>query len=204
MPTKIDLYFDFISPYAYLASNVLPRLAAENNASIDYRPINLVALMKTVGNRPTTIECKNKFDYAMIDLQRWATRYGVTFAPNPFWQRIDFAILGRGLLVAKDEDRGRDYVDAVYPAIYGCPIDLSERSALVSVLNKARFDGARLVEQATSAEYAARLEKSTAAAAERGVFGSPTMFVDGEMFFGNDRLDFLAEALRSRALLADA
>jgi 2-hydroxychromene-2-carboxylate isomerase len=204
MPAKIDFYFDFISPYAYLASTVLPRLAAENGASIDYQPVNLIQLMKMVGNRPTTIECKNKLDYAMTDLQRWATRYGVSFAPSPFWQSIDFATLGRGLLVAMDENKGPGYVDAVYPAVYGRPADLSQRAELIGVLNKAGFDGPRLLERAGSAEYAARLEKSTAAAAERGVFGSPTIFVDGKMFFGNDRLDFVADALRSTMALGDA
>lgn len=64
------------------------------------------------------------------------------------------------------------------------------------MLDKAGFDGARLLNGAKSADYVARFEKSTNAAAERGIFGSPTMFVGGEMFFGNDRLDFVAAALQ--------
>jgi 2-hydroxychromene-2-carboxylate isomerase len=199
MPADIDFYFDFVSPYSYLASIVLPRLAAEHAASIRYRPFVLLDLMKIVGNRPTTLECKNKGVYAMTDLQRWAKNYRVSFAPNPFWQSIDFAELGRGVFVALDDGREAGYVNAVYPAVYGRPVDLSKRSELIGVLDKAGFDGSRLFERAGSAEYVARLEKSTAAAAERGVFGSPTMFVGGEMFFGNDRVDFVAEALRSAA-----
>jgi 2-hydroxychromene-2-carboxylate isomerase len=199
MPVEIDFYFDFISPYSYLANIALPRLAAEHGASISYRPFGLFELMKIVDNRPTTLECKNKGVYAMTDLQRWARSYQVDFAPSPFWQSIDFAELSRGMLVALDDGREADYVNAVYPAVYGRPVDLGQRSELIGVLDKAGFDGARLLDRTKSAPYAARLDKCTAAAAQRGVFGSPTVFVGGEMFFGNDRLDFMAETLRSAA-----
>ena len=199
MTAQIDFYFDFISPYSYLASAMLPRLAAEHGASINYKPFVLIELMKMVGNRPTTIECKNKGVYAITDVQRWARRYGVDFAPSPYWPGIDFALLGGGLLVALDEGRGAAYVEAVYPAVYGRPVDLGQRSLLIGVLEKAGFDGARLIERAKSPDIVARLEKNTATAAERGVFGSPTMFVGGEMFFGNDRFDFMTEALRAAA-----
>jgi 2-hydroxychromene-2-carboxylate isomerase len=199
MPVQIDFYFDFISGYSYLASVALPTLAAERAATISYRPFGLLDLMKIVGNRPTTLESKNKGDYAMTDIQRWAKRYGVPFALNPAWQRIDFAMLGAGLIVASDEGRANDYVNAIYPAVYGEPRDLGQRSELIDVLDKAAFDGAGLLARAQSPAYVERLAKGTNEAAARGVFGSPTMFVDGKMFFGNDRLDFVAEALRAAA-----
>jgi 2-hydroxychromene-2-carboxylate isomerase len=199
MPVTIDFYFDFISPYSHLANAALPPLAASQHASIDYRPFCLLDLMKIVGNRPTTLECRNKGVYAMTDLQRWAKRDRAPFAPNPFWSSIDFAELGRGAFVAIDDGKGAEYVDAVYSAVFGEPRDLSRRSELLGVLDMAGFDGGRLLERAASAEYVDRLERSTQAAAERGVFGSPTMFVGDEMFFGNDRLHFLTEAVRSAA-----
>jgi 2-hydroxychromene-2-carboxylate isomerase len=80
MSRRIDFYFDFPSPYAYLAHTQLPRIAAEHGATIDYHPFRILELMKIVGNRPTTIECKNKGKYAGTDLQRWVTRYKVDFA----------------------------------------------------------------------------------------------------------------------------
>jgi 2-hydroxychromene-2-carboxylate isomerase len=199
MPAQIDFYFDFVSPYSYLASTILPRLAVEHTASISYQPVRLLDLMNIVGNRPTTIECKNKAIYVMADLQRWAKTYQVSFAPNPYWKSIDFAALGRGALVAVDEGRDADYVNAVYRAIWSDALDLSQRPVLIRALDGAGFGGARLLERADSAEYIAKLEKNTRSAAHRGVFGSPTMFVGEEMFFGNDRLDFVAEAVRAAA-----
>jgi 2-hydroxychromene-2-carboxylate isomerase len=199
VPAAIDFYFDFVSPYSYLASAVLPRLAAEHGSSIRYRPFCLVDLMKIVGNRPTTIECKNKGVYALADLQRWARRYQVSLTLNPHWQRIDFAELGRGALVAIDAHQGAEYIEAVYSAVWADALDLTQRSMLMGVLDKAGLDATRLLEQADSEDYVAKFNQSTAAAAERGIFGSPTMFVEDEMFFGNDRLDFMTEALRSAA-----
>ena len=199
MTRTIDLYFDFPSPYAYLAHTQLPRIAAEHGAAIVYHPFRILELMKIVGNRPTTIECKNKGKYAGADLQRWTKRYKVDFARNPHSKSFDFAELGRGALAAIEDGRGAEYVTAVFAALWGKPEDLSQRSVLIDVLNRAGFDAQRLLERASADNILNRLEPETNAAAERGVFGAPTIFVSDQMFFGNDRLDFVAEALRSVA-----
>ena len=199
MPVQLEFYFDFISAYSYMASTQLPRLTADHGIIVRYHPFTLIALMQQVGNRPTTLECRNKGVYANTDLQRWARLYQVDYVPTPYWQRIDFAELGRCALVAIEDGRGADYVRAVYAALFGEPLDLSQRPVLLGVLDRAGLAGTRLLERAAAPECAARLERNTAAAAERGVFGSPTLFVGEEMFFGNDRLDFVAEALRVAA-----
>ena len=98
MTAEIEFFFDFISPYTYLAHLGLRRLGATRGATVRYRPIVLIDLMAQVGNRPTTLESANKGAYAMIDLQRWAQRDGVEFAPNPHWQSLDFGLLGRGAM----------------------------------------------------------------------------------------------------------
>jgi 2-hydroxychromene-2-carboxylate isomerase len=199
MTRTIDFYFDFPSPYAYLAHTQLPRIAAERDAAVTYHPFRILELMKIVGNRPTTIECKNKSKYASADLQRWTKRYKVDFARNPHSKTFDFAELDRGALVTIADGRAAEYVTAVFAAIWGKPEDLSQRSVLIDVLNTAGFDAQRLLERASENAVIAQLESETKAAAERGVFGAPTMFIGDQMFFGNDRLDFVVEALRSAA-----
>ena len=199
MTRTIDFYFDFPSPYAYLAHTQLPRIAADHGATIAYHPFRILELMKIVGNRPTTIECKNKNVYAGADLQRWTKRYKVDFARNPNSKSFDFAELDRAALVAIGDGRGAEHVTAISTATWGRPADLSQRPVLLDVLAKAGLDGARLLERASGADVVAKLEAATTAVAERGVFGAPTIFVGDQMFFGNDRLDFVAEALRSAA-----
>ena len=197
MTRTIDFYFDFPSPYAYLAHTQLPSIAAEHGATIGYHPFRILELMKAVGNRPTTIECGNKRQYSSADLQRWTNRYKVDFARNPHSKSIDFAELGRAALVAIEDGRGAEYVTAIFTAIWGRPVDLSQRSVFMDVLDSAGLDGRQLLERANAENIIAKLEAETAAAAARGVFGAPTIFVGDQMFFGNDRLDFAVEALRS-------
>jgi 2-hydroxychromene-2-carboxylate isomerase len=150
--------------------------------------------MKIVGNRPTTIECKNKGEYARADVGAWAARYKVPFRRNPNLRSFDYAALGRGALVAIDQGRGADYVDAVYRAIWAGEQNLADTTVLAGLLDQAGFDGAMLPREAAGAEYVERLDRQTSEAAERGVFGSPTFFIHDQMFFGNDRLDFVIEA----------
>ena len=197
MTRTIDFYFDFPSPYSYLAHTQLPKIAAEHGATVAYHPFRILELMTIVGNRPTTIECRNKGKYAGADLQRWTKRYNVDFARNPHSKSFDFAELDRGALVAIEDGRGAEYVTAVFAAIWGKPVDLSQRTALIELLDSAGFDARQLHSSCRQRPHVAKLEAETKAAAERGVFGAPTMFVGHQMFFGNDRLDFVAEALRS-------
>ena len=197
MKHTIDFYFDFPSPYSYLAHTQLPRIAAEHSASLTYHPFRILELMKLVGNRPTTIECKNKGKYAGTDLQRWTKRYNVDFARNPHLRSFDFAELDRGAFVAIADGRSAQYVTAVFSGIWAKQADLSQRSVLIDILNRAGFDAPLLLERASTEEITAKLDAATQAAATRGVFGAPTMFVGDQMFFGNDRLDFVVEALRS-------
>jgi 2-hydroxychromene-2-carboxylate isomerase len=197
MTRTIDFYFDFPSPYAYLAHTQLPRIAAEHGAPIVYHPFRILELMKIVGNRPTTIECKNKSKYASADLQRWVKRYKVDFSRNPHSRSFDFAELDRGVLVATEDGRGAEYVAAIFAAVWGKPEDLSQRAVLCDVLSRAGFDGERLLKRASADVMISQLETETNTAAERGVFGAPTIFVGDQMFFGNDRLDFVVDALHS-------
>jgi 2-hydroxychromene-2-carboxylate isomerase len=197
MTRTIEFYFDFPSPYSYLAHTQLPKIAAEHGATVAYHPFRILELMTIVGNRPTTIECKNKGKYAGVDLQRWTKRYNVEFARNPNSRSFDFAELDRGALAAIEDGRGAEYATAVFGAIWGKPVDLSQRAVLSEVLEKAGFNAPQLIQRANHSDIVAKLAAETKAAAERGVFGAPTMFVGQHMFFGNDRLDFVAEALRS-------
>ena len=126
-----------------------------------------------VANRPTTIECKNKSKYAGTDLQRWTKRYNVEFARNPHLRSFDFAELDRGALVAIDDGRGAQYVTAVFSGVWAKPGDLSQRSVLIDILNRAGFDAPLLLERASTDDITAKLDDETQAAAERGSVRRP-------------------------------
>lgn len=193
MSGELAFYFDYRSPYSYLANTQLPGLAAEHGAAIRYNPFDVLGLMKIVGNRPTTVECEAKGRYARNDLARWARRYGVGFARNPSMRSFDFGFLSCVTLAAMTQGQGAACVQAIFNAVWNGADDLSDKAVLGAVLGRAGLAGADLVEQAAlQGEW---LAECTQQAAARGVFGAPTIFVGDEMFFGNDRLDFVREAL---------
>jgi 2-hydroxychromene-2-carboxylate isomerase len=143
-------------------------------------------------------ECKNKLRYAGVDLARWSKRYGVGVRQNPHLREVDTAQLLRGALIASDDGHAEPYVSTVFGALWNGERDLGQATEVIALLNHAGLDGVKLLERAASADVVARLDEATAAAAERGLFGSPSFIVGGELFFGNDRLDFVAAALAAQ------
>jgi 2-hydroxychromene-2-carboxylate isomerase len=197
MPRWIEFYFDFVSPYSYLATTQFAALRAE--AEIVHKPFRLLELMKLVGNRPTTVECQNKSNYARVDIARWAARYGVPYHRNPHMRGFDQDGLRCAALVAIEQGRGDAAVLAIFRALWAGEANLAEPATLAALLGEAGLDGPRVIELSATPEYGRKLESATREAAERGVFGSPSFFVGDQMFFGNDRLDFVAATLQRAA-----
>lgn len=195
---EADFFFDFISPYSYLAQTQLQELAARTGARFRPWPMHLLNLMKIVGNSPTTVLCRNKSKYAGQDIARWSVRYGVPFKFNPHLRGLDHSVTLRGALVAQDLKQEPQYNRAMFAAFWSDAIDLADKAALVRHLEAAGLDAHAILAKAEEPEYAKRLESNTQLAADRGVFGSPTFIVGGDIFFGNDRLDFLEARLTRR------
>jgi 2-hydroxychromene-2-carboxylate isomerase len=190
--SRIEFFFDFVSPYSYLAHSQLPSLGAE----VTYRPMALLKVMDAVGNSPTTILSKAKGAYAMRDLGRWAARYGVPLTASGM-RTNDSAACARAVLAAGRQGKAAEATAAIYHAFWGAGVPLASSWEILAVLDAAGLDIKALEPLMDSPQVVAELEANTREAAERGVFGSPTIFAGGEMFFGNDRLDFV------RAQLAD-
>jgi len=192
---EVDFIFDFVSPYTYLAQTQLPELAARTGARFKPMPMHLLNLMKIVGNTPTTVLCANRLKYAGQDLTRWCARYGVPFKLNPHLRGFDHSVTLRAALVAQDLKQEQQYNSAMFAAFWTDAVNLADKAALVGHLEAAGLDANTILARAEEPEYAKRLEANTQSAAERGVFGSPTFIVGGDIFFGNDRLDFLEARL---------
>ena len=197
MPQAVDFFFDFVSPYTYLAQTQLAALKERTGARFRVWPIHLLNLMKQVGNVPTTVICGNKMKYASRDIARWVSRYGVPFQLNPHVFSGDPTLALKGALVAQKQGVEDAYNRALFDAFWSEGLDVNDRAVLARRLDAAGLDGRALLATADAAEYAERLEENTRLAGERGVFGSPTFIVGEDVFFGNDRLEFLEERLRS-------
>jgi 2-hydroxychromene-2-carboxylate isomerase len=193
---QLEFYFDVGSPAAYLAWTQLPRLAEETGAEIAYRPFLLGGVFQAIGNR-SPMEVAPKGRYMLDDLERFARRYGVPFRHNPHFP-INTLLLMRGAtgVQLRQPERLRAYGDAVYRAIWVDERNLGDPGTAGAVLQDAGFNARELLALAADPEVKDKLKADTQQAVARGVFGAPTFFVGDAMFWGQDRLDFVKEALQ--------
>ena len=194
MEKQVEFYFDFGSPYSYLAYKALPGIAAAHGAQIVWRPMLLGGVFKATGNR-SPAEIPAKANWTRRDMQRWAERYGAAFNHNPYFP-INTLILMRG--AAGMQLRGLDfhkYVEAIFHAMWVEPRNLGEPQELAAALRRAGFDADAFQSLVNDPAVKEQLKKDTEEAVARGVFGAPTFFVGEAMFWGQDRLEFVAEAL---------
>ena len=193
----LEFFFDVGSAASYLAYTQLPKLARETGTTIDYKPMLLGGVFQATGNHsPMTIAAKAR--YVAQDFDRFAKRYGVPIANNPHFPIITLMLQrGATALQLSDPARFLPYLDAVFGAIWVDAKNMNDPATVAGVLSRARFDPTALLAQTQEPQVKDRLKAVTQDAIERGVFGAPTFFVEGQMFWGQDRLDFVKEALQS-------
>ncbi|MNQ62635.1 2-hydroxychromene-2-carboxylate isomerase [compost metagenome] len=187
MTQPIEFFYDFRSPYSYLAFSQL----REMHVDLVMRPMKVLKLMEKVGNVPTTLSCAAKGRYANVDLARWGQRYGITFNPSNM-RANDGEALARAVLAAESAADAAMMTLALYRAIWSEGKTLATTEDIFAVIVGAGVDAAPIAVRIDTPEVVAQLDANTNEAAERG---SPTIFVGDAMFFGNDRLDFVREEL---------
>lgn len=194
MSKQLDFYFDFGSPTAYLAHCRLGQLARQYPLEVHYRPMLLGGVFKATANTsPVTIPAKGKYMLEQ-DLPRFAKRYQVTLNFNPHFP-INTLNLMRGAIAAEQMGCSREYTEAVFDAVWVDGKNMGDPDEVAATLAAAGLDAAALIARSQEPEVKAALIRNTEAAVARGVFGAPTLFMDGEMYFGQDRLDFIEAAL---------
>ena len=188
----IEFLFDVGSPTSYLAWTQLPALAARTGATVTLVPILLGGVFKATGNlSPAAVPAKGR--YMGEDMARFAARYGVPLTMNPFFP-INTLALMRAASAERLAGRLGAYLDAVFPALWVEGRNLGDADELAAVLARAGIDAGDLMARASGDAAKDALKTATEQAIARGVFGAPTFLVGDAMFFGQDRLDFVAEA----------
>lgn len=192
---RAEFFFDFGSPASYLAYTQMDGIAKRTGAEIIWRPMLLGGVFKATGNAsPVTVPAKGK--WMLSDLPRFAKRYGVPYNRNPFFP-VNTLLMMRGAAAYEGAPQFRPYVDAMFKAMWVDAKNMNDMPTAASVLKAAGFDPVEFMAKAESQEAKDRLKATTEEAVTRGVFGAPTTFVGEDMFFGQDRLDFVEEALRA-------
>jgi 2-hydroxychromene-2-carboxylate isomerase len=195
MAKQLDFYFDVGSPAAYLAWTQVPKLAQATGATVNYRPFLLGGVFQATGNR-SPMEVPAKSRWMDVDLQRHAQRYGVPFRHNPHFPINTLALMRAALgLQMRQPDRLLAFGDAIYRAIWVDGRDMNDPAEVGRVLHEAGFDPQAVLALTQDPEVKDRLKTVTQDAVARGVFGAPTFFVGDQMYWGQDRMDFVRDAL---------
>ena len=198
---KVEFLFDFGSPNAYLSHLVIPEIERRQGVKFEYVPVLLGGVFKLTGNRSpaeTNAGIKNKGAYQQIETERFLRRHNITrYKFNPFFP-VNTLMIMRGAVAAEKLGIFERYVDEVYRHMWAEPKKLDDPAVLSSALLESGMPADKLFELVQMPEVKDKLLAQTQRAVERGTFGSPTFFVDGDIYFGKDRLRDVEEAIAAR------
>ena len=199
MSKTIELIFDFVSPNAYLIWQPLKDLAEKHGATIAITPAFLGGMHKLTGNAPPFIrdaDVKGKNEYAMLELGRFVKKHGLSkFKMNPHFPFNTITLLR--MLIALEPARRAEFIELLLPPIWEDGLDVTDADTLGKILQDGGFDAAELFAKTQDAAIKQALIDNTENAVARGAFGIPTMYVDGELYFGKERLGQIDEQLSS-------
>jgi 2-hydroxychromene-2-carboxylate isomerase len=197
MPKKLEFFYDCSSPWTYLAFSKIEEVAARHDAELIWRPILVGGLFNTVNpsvyeGRAKPVPVKAK--YYVKDLRDWAQFYGLKIG-NPTVFPVNSVKAMRGAFVANEHRIIAQYSRRVFESYWGDDRDISQDEVMREIVRDVGLDEKEFFTKITSDEYKAKLRENTEQLIARGGFGSPTIFVEGSMFFGNDRLPLVEHAL---------
>ncbi|RJF70488.1 2-hydroxychromene-2-carboxylate isomerase [Rhodopseudomonas palustris] len=198
MPRQIDYYFSFQSPWAYLGHAPFRQLVETYEVAVTYKPVLLTGLFAETGGLPLAKRHPARQRYRLVELQRWRDKRGVDFKlwPKhwPFDARLADGVVLAALAAGLDPE---PYVQRAFPAVWQSERDLADPAVLIELANAAGLPGDKLVAHAASDQIRAAYEQNRQDAIAADVFGSPSYVLDGEVFWGQDRIELLADALKS-------
>jgi 2-hydroxychromene-2-carboxylate isomerase len=195
MSKTVEFLFDLGSPTTYLAYTQLPAICKQTDSQLIYIPILLGGVFKATGNAsPATIPAKGR--HMIQDLDRYARRYGVPLKFNPHFP-INTLMLMRAVtgIQLHHPERFIAFIDCLFNALWVDGRNLNDPETVAAVLNGNGFDPNEVLALTADETVKATLKDNTEKAVQRGVFGVPSMFIDNQLYFGQDRLDFVLEAL---------
>lgn len=198
MTTTVEFLYDFGSPNAYYSHCVIPEIESRHDVKFEYVPILLGGIFKATNNVSPAVSLQNipnKAAYTQVETTRWLARYPVEkFERNPHFP-VNTLMLMRGATYALDKGFYRDYVDAMFTAMWVDGKKMDDPEVVVQTLHASSLPAEDIVAGVQDPDVKGALITATEEAVSRGAFGSPTFFVDGDMYFGKETLRDIEERL---------
>ena len=197
----VEFHFDFGSPNAYCAHRVIPEIEARTNVRFTYVPVLLGGIFKLTGNKSPMEQfegVRNKMEYQRLEMARFMKRHHLhAFKMNPHFP-VNTVQIMRGALVAEDEGELAKYVEAVFFHRWEEPKKMDDPAVIADALDRSGLPGQHFLDRIGEQAIKDKLVANTQASVDRGNFGSPTVFVGTEMFFGKDRLREVEDEIAAR------
>ena len=198
MSRSIDYYLSLVSPWAYIGHAPFMAIAGEHGLAVNHKPVFLGRVFAETGGLPLPQRHPARQRYRLVELQRWRDKRGLSFRLQPRHWPFDVNLADRFVIAIQAAQQDPDpFLRRAFAAVWEEERDLADPGVLAGLAEEAGLDAAHLLDLAqgstTEAIYALNLENAVAA----DVFGSPAYVLDGEVFWGQDRLDLLADALAS-------
>ena len=189
MIKPFDFYFDFISPYSFLAHKEMRKIENKTNIKISYKPILLGGLHNLHGIKaPAFIPAKAK--HMIRDCKLIAERNNVKFKFNSYFP-IKSLNLMRGVLVAEEDNIKNYYIDNVFNTIWQDGLNMNDENIIHKILKNLSINPKTFALRSTSSSIKDSLRKKTSDAYEKGIFGAPTFVSNNKIFWGQDRIEFV-------------
>lgn len=198
MPRQVDYYFSFQSPWAYIGHRAFRSLVSTYDLKVNHKPVVLVDLFSETGGLPLMKRHPVRQRYRMVELQRWRDKRGLKFhlqpANWPFNARLADGVVIAALEAGLDPDR---YLARGFAAVWEDQLSLADAATVAKLADESGLPGRQLVERSAQEAIGAAYEQNRQDALANDVFGSPAYVLDGEVFWGQDRIDLLEDALKS-------
>jgi 2-hydroxychromene-2-carboxylate isomerase len=198
MPRQVDYYFSLQSPWAYIGHKLFREVIAPYGLKVNHKPVVLVDLFSETGGLPLLKRHPVRQRYRMVELQRWRDKRGLKFhlqpANWPFNARLADGVVIAAIEAGHDPD---PLLRRAYAAVWEDQLNLADPATLIKLADDCGLPGKQLVERSGTEEISAAYEQNRQDALAADVFGSPVYVLDGEVFWGQDRIELLADALKS-------
>jgi len=198
MARQIDYYFSIQSPWAYIGHALFQDLAKAQQLKINYRPVVLVDLFSETGGLPLAKRHPARQRYRFMEMQRWREKRGLNFHIQPQHWPFNVRLADGAVIAAMAAGHNPEpFLRRAFIGVWEQQLDLADPATVTRLADEAGLPGAAIVAQATSGEVGAIYDQNRQDAITAGVFGSPAWVLDGEVFWGQDRIELLADALKS-------
>jgi len=197
MSKYVDYYASLASPYTYMGGRRLPEIIENTGADFHIKPIMGGQVMAATGGLPVAKRHPARLAYRLVELDRWKRHWSIPMNIQPKFFPVNDSNAGQMVIAARQARQDAIALSNVFLAcVWEGEQDISDTATLITAANGAGFDGDGLAAKIGDATVMAEYQANTDEAVARSVFGSPTYFVDGDMFYGQDRLEMVERALR--------